>query len=64
MASKRSMEKRATRTDDLEVVDFSGLMDVDWAEINKIRRACEIGGSFECPNCAAKYEVVWVEAPH
>jgi hypothetical protein len=44
MATNRSTKKRAKRTDDLEVVDSSGLMDADWAEINKLRSVYGRGG--------------------
>jgi hypothetical protein len=43
MASKA--EKRSKRTDDLVVVDSSGLMDADWAAINKLRRTYQRGDS-------------------
>jgi hypothetical protein len=38
------IRKRHDRTDELEVVDSSGLMDADWAEINKLRNAYKEGG--------------------
>jgi hypothetical protein len=38
------IRKRHNRADDLEVVDSSGLMDEDWAEINKLRKCHKNGG--------------------
>jgi hypothetical protein len=29
---------------DFEIVDSSHLTDADWAEINKLKKACETGG--------------------
>jgi hypothetical protein len=38
------MEGQRMSNFDFEIVDSSHLTDADWAEINKLKKACETGG--------------------